>query len=246
MGPAVTTGPAVVGSLTVRRLAPGWARSTYAMKHVGHTGRPVGGSGAVPSSIARCLRRRRRHAAHERARRRDPVRRRASEGCRAGRRRSDRGAARRVGVRPARDARLVGEGCAPAARPLIDSWRKADVKEGYESKVDAIVSACRAALPDEGQFAPARHRRPAVGTMIVAPSLADIDRCPSRSWRRSHRRSADVLRQRPLGARRVDAASTATTSSASRRSTRRTAFAVVGRLARTRALAERLATLVER
>ena len=50
MGPAVTTGPAV-GGLSPFAPRTGLGALTYAMKHAGHTGRPVGGSGAVPSSI---------------------------------------------------------------------------------------------------------------------------------------------------------------------------------------------------
>ena len=50
MGPAVTTGPAVWG-LSPFTPHTGLGALTYAMKHAGHTGRPVGGSGAVPSSV---------------------------------------------------------------------------------------------------------------------------------------------------------------------------------------------------
>ena len=50
MGPAVTTGPAVWG-LSPFTPHTGLGALTYAMKHAGRVGRPVGGSGAVPASI---------------------------------------------------------------------------------------------------------------------------------------------------------------------------------------------------
>ncbi len=50
MAPAVTTGPAVWG-LSPFTPHTGLGALTYAMKHAGRTGRPVGGSGAVPASI---------------------------------------------------------------------------------------------------------------------------------------------------------------------------------------------------
>ena len=175
MGPAVTTGPAVGG---LSPFAPRTGLGALDLRDEARRAHRKAGrrewSGAVEHP--RCLRRRRRHAAHERARRRDPVRRRASEGCRARRRRSDRSAARRVGVRPPRDARLVVDGMRrPRLAPSSTRGARPTVKEGYESKVDAIISAVpRLRSLDEGQFARLGVDEPAIGTMIVAPSLADI------------------------------------------------------------------------
>jgi phytoene dehydrogenase-like protein len=174
MGPAVTTGPAV-GGLSPFAPRTGLGALTYAMKHAGHTGRPVGGSGAVPSSILAAF-----VAAGGTLRTNARV---AGILCEGERVRGVELAGGEVIEAPlvvsACDPRetLVSwvKDAPPAARPLIESWRKAEVKEGYESKVDAIISAVpRLRSLDEGQFARLGVDEPAIGTMIVAPSLADI------------------------------------------------------------------------
>ena len=70
----------------------------------------------------------------------------------------------------------MGEGCATRGpSPHRRRGARPSVKEGYESKVDAIISAVpRLRSLDEGQFARFGVDEPAIGTMIVAPSLADI------------------------------------------------------------------------
>ena len=187
----------------------------------------------MPSSILACLRRRRRHAAHERARRRDPVRRRASAGCRAGRRRGDRGAARRVGVRPARDARLVAAGCAarssPPRRLVAQGRRQGGVR--VEGRCDHLGGA-PLALPRRGAVRTARRRRARDRHHDRRALARRHRRRASPRGGRPHRRSTDVLRQRAVGARPSRCASTATTSSASRCSTRPTASAVAGQTSR--------------
>jgi phytoene dehydrogenase-like protein len=66
-------------------------------------------------------------------------------------------------------------GAPPSAAPLIERWRHAPVEDGYESKIDAIVTAIpRFRSLDRSQFARLGVDEPAIGTTIVAPGLAEI------------------------------------------------------------------------
>ena len=174
MGPAVTTGPAV-GGLSPFAPRTGLGALTYAMKHAGRTGRPVGGSGAVPQSILAAF-----VSAGGTLRTSARVSGVLCEGEHVrGVELDEGGVVEAPLVVSACDPRetLVAwvRDAPPVARPLIDSWRKAEVQEGYESKVDAIISAIpRFRSLDEHQFAQLGVDEPAIGTTIVAPSLLDI------------------------------------------------------------------------
>ena len=174
MGPAVTTGPAVWG-LSPFTPHTGLGALTYAMKHVGHTGRPVGGSGAVPASILAAF-----TEAGGTVRTGSRVTRITCEGEQV------RGVELADGTTI--EAPLVVSACDPretfvhwltgapaSAASLIERWRSAPVEDGYESKVDAVVSAIpRFRSLDLDQFARLGIDEPAISTTIVAPSLADM------------------------------------------------------------------------
>ncbi len=174
MGPAVTTGPAVWG-LSPFTPHTGLGALTYAMKHVGHTGRPVGGSGAVPASILAAF-----TEAGGTVRTGSRVTGITCEGEQV------RGVELADGTTI--EAPLVVSACDPretfvhwltgapaSAASLIERWRSAPVEDGYESKVDAVVSAIpRFRSLDLDQFARLGIDEPAIGTTIVAPSLADM------------------------------------------------------------------------
>ena len=174
MGPAGTTGPAVWG-LSPFTPHTGLGALTYAMKHAGRVGRPVGGSGAVPTSVLRAFS--------------------AAGG-------TVRTGARVTGIVCEDDhvrgveladgtlveAPLVVSACDPretfvrwlrgapaSAGPMIERWRAAEVEDGYESKVDAIISTLpRFRSLDLAQFSQLGVDEPAICTTIVAPPLAEM------------------------------------------------------------------------
>ena len=66
-------------------------------------------------------------------------------------------------------------GAPASATSMIERWRTAPVEDGYESKIDAVVSTIpRLRSIDLGQFARLGIDEPTIGTTIVSPSLADI------------------------------------------------------------------------
>jgi phytoene dehydrogenase-like protein len=174
MGPAVTTGPAVWG-LSPFTPHTGLGALTYAMKHAGQVGRPVGGSGAVPASILGAF---------------TSVGGTVRTGARVTGIVCDGDHVRGVELADGTvlEAPLVVSACDPretfvrwlsgapaSAAPLIERWRHAPVEDGYESKVDAIVSALpRFRSLDLAQFSRLGVDEPAIGTTIVAPTLADM------------------------------------------------------------------------
>ena len=111
------------------------------MKHVGHTGRPVGGSGAVPASILTTF-----TEAGGTVRTGSRVTRITCEGEQV------RGVTSPMA--PTIEAPLVVSACDPretfvhwltgapaSAASLIERWRSAPVEDGYESKVTTMMSA---------------------------------------------------------------------------------------------------------
>jgi phytoene dehydrogenase-like protein len=171
LGPVSTTGPAVWG-LPPQAPGTGLGALGYALRHLTQVGRPVGGSGALTDALARAV------TAHGGTIRTGaPV---AAITCDAGRASGVRLAdGTRLGagvVVSASDPRrtlleLLDARAVPApARRLLDRWRARPVREGYESKVDAVIGA----LPRPRGVRPEHLAALGVGdvlnaTMVVAP-----------------------------------------------------------------------------
>jgi phytoene dehydrogenase-like protein len=176
LGPAMAAGPAVWG-LSPETPRTGLGALAWAFKHVGTTGRPVGGSGALTDAVA---------AAYE-----------ASGGeIRTGARVQSilcegehvRGVA--MGDGTVIEAPTVVVACDPreaivhhldgaprSAAGFVEKWRARQPQAGYESKIDARITA----LPtwkqfDADRFAAAGFTDPLSPSTIVAPSLSEIDR----------------------------------------------------------------------
>ena len=174
MGPAVTTGPAVWG-LSPFTPHTGLGALTYAMKHAGRVGRPVGGSGSVPASIRSAF-----TEAGGTLRTDTRVTGILCEGDHV------RGVELADGT--VIEAPLVVSACDPretfvqwlrgapaSATSLVERWRAAPIEDGYESKVDAVIAALpRLRSIDMRHFQRLGVDEPTTCTTIVAPSLADM------------------------------------------------------------------------
>jgi beta-carotene ketolase (CrtO type) len=165
VGPGLVLGPMVWG------ISPEWPGTglgaiSYAMKHVGHVGRPIGGSGALTEALAAAVR-----AAGGTVRCEAPV---TAIRCDAG---------RVAGVTLADgtelSASVVVSACdpqrtlvqwlrdpPPEAAGLIARWRDARSAAGYESKLDVVLDRAPALL-DGRSLSP---------TLTVAPTVAEMDR----------------------------------------------------------------------
>lgn len=174
-GPAMVAGPMVWG-VSPELSGTGLGALTYAMRHVGTVGRPVGGSGMVPDTLCKAF------IAHGgELRTGTKVQAITCEGERVrGIRLSD-GSDVTAGVvvsacNPHDTFLHWLTNAPPQANGLVERWRAIEREEGYESKIDAIVdtpprlSAVPDSLADE-------VGDDAIGaTALIAPSLADIDR----------------------------------------------------------------------
>jgi phytoene dehydrogenase-like protein len=138
LGPVATTGPAVWG-LPPQAPGTGLGALGYALRHLTAVGRPVGGSGVLTDALAGAV-----TAAGGTIRTSARV---AAITCASG---------RAAGVRLA-DGTRVDAGIVVAAgdprrtlvellhappataRALVERWRTRPVREGYESKVDAVI-----------------------------------------------------------------------------------------------------------
>jgi phytoene dehydrogenase-like protein len=174
LGPAAVTGPMVWG-VTPELPGTGLGALSYALRHRGKVGRPVGGSGMVPTAL---------RAAFEHyggtvllSTKVEAIL------CEAG------------GVRGVRTATggelqapVVVSACdpyrtfvewlinpPPSAEALRARWRAAPRLEGYESKIDAVVTALPR-LRDGSEELWGGGGEPFAATLTVAPSLADIHR----------------------------------------------------------------------
>jgi len=178
--PAISTGPTVWG-VSPSTPGTGLAAISYASRHIIRTGRPMGGSGALTEAT---------RASFEQAGGRVHC------GARVDRLLIRDG--RAVGVRLDDGVELtspvVVAACDPhrvfvdwidevpaAARRFVRKWRHRDVKDGYESKLDAVISA-PPAYRDAGllgeRFPDVEMHEP---TAVVSPSpdalaAAHIDR----------------------------------------------------------------------
>jgi beta-carotene ketolase (CrtO type) len=165
------TGGATVGGPMVWGISPelpgsGLGALALAMKHVAPVGRPVGGSGAMPDAVLASF-----LAAGGTLRTSSPVTAIDCEG------EAVRGVTLADGSQPR--ARVVVSACDPhrtflqwlrnppaAASATLERWRALPSHDGYESKIDAVVDR----VPVMRAIG-----RPTASTVVVAPSIADID-----------------------------------------------------------------------
>lgn len=176
LGPAMAAGPAVWG-LSPETPGTGLGALVWAFKHVGTTGRPVGGSGALTDAVAAAF-----EASGGTIQTSARVQSILCEGEHM------RGVALADGT--VIEAANVVVACDPreaivhhldgppaSASGFVDKWRKRQPQAGYESKIDARISG----LPtwknlDHDRFAAAGFTDSLSPSTIVAPSLAEIDR----------------------------------------------------------------------
>ncbi|MEY2400043.1 MAG: hypothetical protein QOJ08_154, partial [Ilumatobacteraceae bacterium] len=164
-GPAMVTGPMVWG-VSPELPGTGLGALTYALRHVGRVGRPVGGSGMVPETLRRAF-----EATGGTLMLNTKVDHLTCEGD------AIRGMVCTDGTEVT--ATVVVSACnphdtfltwlkdpPPQASSLVARWKAIPHDDGYESKIDAIVD--RPPTLATGQ--------PLGTTTVVSPSLADIDR----------------------------------------------------------------------
>ena len=169
-GPAYVTGPGVWG-LSPDTPGTGLGALTYAMKHVATVGRPVGGSGAVPTAVLGAF-----EAAGGRVRCGARVAEIVCEGeAVRGVRLTDGTLIEAATVISACDPRqtFVSWLAQPpaVAHDLVERWRRAPTHEGYESKIDAVVAERPRYRQVDDQLMARLGVDPLTATAIVAPSL---------------------------------------------------------------------------
>ncbi len=169
IGPALVTGPMVWG-ISPETPRTGLGALTYAMRHIGRVGRPVGGSGALTDALAATI-----------ARAGGEVR----TGATVTAVRGDGQRVAGVGLADGGEisASVVVSACdpqrtfvtwlrdpPPAASAMIDRWRRRPRAPGYESKIDAIVDS-------EPRLRDSEHSLSA--TLMIAPPVAEMARAAS-------------------------------------------------------------------
>lgn len=166
LGSACVTGPMVWG-ISPELPGSGLGALTHAIRHVGRVGRPVGGSGMVPTALQRAFE---HHGGTLRTHSRVDTILCTGDGVR--------GVALSDGTELS--APVVVSACnphdtflrwladpPPAATDLVHRWRAIPHDEGYESKLDVVLTeAPRLRAIDA----------PLVPTTVIAPSLGEIDR----------------------------------------------------------------------
>ena len=165
-GTAAVSGPMVWG-ISPEHPRSGLGALTHAMRHVATVGRPVGGSGMVPTAISRAFE---HHGGTLRV------------GSAVDTILCDGDAVRGVALGDGVEitAPIVVSACdphrtflewlrdpPPSATDVVKRWRAVPHDDGYESKVDAVVSAAPRLRAVDA---------PLGTTTIVAPSLTEIDR----------------------------------------------------------------------
>lgn len=170
--PACVTGPAAWG-LPPSAPGTGLAALGYALSHVGRVTRPVGGNAMVPKALQAAL-----ESAGGTVRTGSPVATVLAEGGRV------RGVALADGEEI--DAAVVVVACDPRralvswlrkppviARGMVERWQATRVRDGYASRIDAVVSG---AAPPRVGVSDSLFRRlgvdePAVATTVVHPGI---------------------------------------------------------------------------
>jgi phytoene dehydrogenase-like protein len=169
--PAMLVGPTIWG---VSPEAPGTGLGalTYALRHAAQVGRPVGGSGMVPQSLLGAFT---SHGGTLRTETRVVAIR--CEGSTVRGVALDDGTELRAGVVvSACDPRRTFVEWLSRAPAGLERYRAVAAADGYESKLDAVVTA----LPRYRHLDPSLAERlgfdPLVPTMVVSPTLDDLDR----------------------------------------------------------------------
>lgn len=164
-GTGAVVGPMIWG-ISPELQGTGLGALTHAMRHVGQLGRPRGGSGALPDAVAAAF----LDAGGELLTNTKVTEIVCEAGAVSGVRLSD---------GSLRHSKIVVSACdphqtflswlknpPPSATTTIERWRKNIPHEGYESKIDAVLSA-----PPVLRALGA----PTAATTVVAPSLGEID-----------------------------------------------------------------------
>jgi beta-carotene ketolase (CrtO type) len=165
-GPGLATGPMVWG-ISPETAGTGLGALSYAMRHVGKVGRPVGGSGALTEALAAAVV---RHGGEVRT------------GTKVTGVRCDGGRVRGVTLEDgtAIDSSIVVSACDPRrtfvewlsappanAAGMIDRWRGASSAAGYESKLDLVLDAEPRLRDSDVRLS---------STLTIAPTIAEMDR----------------------------------------------------------------------
>ncbi len=175
LGPAMAAGPAVWG-LSPETPGTGLGALAWAFKHVLQTGRPVGGSGALTDAIAASL-----ESMGGTIMTAAPVESILCEGEAVVGIEIDGGRQFRaptvvVACDP-REAIVRYLNNPPAsATEFVTKWEDRRPQEGYESKIDARISAVPQWKYHDERYARAGLTDPASPSTLVAPSLAEIHR----------------------------------------------------------------------
>lgn len=164
-GPAALSGPMVWG-ISPETPGSGLGALTPALRHVAQVGRPVGGSGRLPDALLASF----RSAGGT-----------LLTGAAVAAIECDRGVVRGVTLADGRsfEAPVVVSACNPRdtfvrwlhhppphADDLIRRWRGSPHQDGYESKIDAVLSSAPRLRGSDASLG---------STMLVAPGLAEID-----------------------------------------------------------------------
>lgn len=174
-GPLLATGPMVWG-ISPEQPGSGLGALAYALRHVGRLGRPVGGSGMVPESLRRAF------VAHGgEVRTSTPV---GAITCEGGR---VRGVALDDGTEITAD--VVVSACdprrtflswlrnpPPQARDLVRRWQSIPQADGYESKIDAVMTEVPRLTALDDALTARLGVEHGAATTVIAPSIAEIHR----------------------------------------------------------------------
>ncbi|MEY4129768.1 MAG: putative beta-carotene ketolase, partial [Actinomycetota bacterium] len=175
IGPALVTGPTVWG-VSPHTPGTGLGALTYAMRHVSKVGRPIGGSGMVPISLRRSI-----ESNSGVVMTNTRVAQILCEGSRV------RGVALGDGTEILADC--VVSACNPhdtflkwlknppsSAKPMIDKWRATPHYEGYESKIDARITAKPRYTNLDNKLFNDLGVDPLSPTLIVTPTTDELHR----------------------------------------------------------------------
>ena len=166
-GPALATGPVVWG-LSPDTPGTGLGALTYAMKHVAHVGRPVGGSGALPDALLSCF-----LSAGGMVRCNTAV---VSINCDASSVNSVTTAAGDTitadcvvsATDPGRTFVQWLRNAPAAADGLVRKWERHETQHGYESKMDAVLTTEPSLVGYDGVTSAA--------TIVISPTVAEMKR----------------------------------------------------------------------
>lgn len=165
IGPALVSGPMVWG-VSPELPGTGLGALVYALRHVARVGRPVGGSGALTEALRRAVE---SHGGVVETNARVAAIRCGAVGVRGVRLADGRELDAPIVVSAADPRRTFVEWLErpPAsAAGLIERWRAKPVEDGYESKIDAVVSEVPVVRG---------HDQPLSSTLTLAPSVAEMN-----------------------------------------------------------------------